>query len=60
MKDWFCQWVVACLPVRVLYWACVRVSAHATVGAEGRYGGIEVPALSCLTALERLRRDFGL
>ena len=40
------------LPRRLVYWAALRLMAHAT---QGRYGNTVVPELTAMDALERWR-----
>lgn len=45
-------WLAWHLPRSLVYWAAVRVVAHATTG---RYGNEVVPAVVCVDALQRWR-----
>lgn len=42
--------IVARLPRRIVYWASIRVMAHAT---QGRWSSQEVPSLYAMDALKR-------
>lgn len=51
MKDKLAQFIVwHLLPKSVIYWASIRLMAHATTG---EYGNTETPALLAVDALKR-------
>lgn len=47
-------WIAWKLPRGVIYWAAIRLVAHAT---KGQWSGVEVPALNAMDALERWGGD---
>jgi hypothetical protein len=44
------MWLAWALPRRAVYWAAIRVIAHAT---QGKWGSTEVPTLTAMDALRR-------
>lgn len=48
------MWIVWKLPIWMIYWAAIRLIAHATAG---KWGGTVVPELTAMDALERWRID---
>lgn len=47
-------WIVYCLPRWLIYWAGIRLIAHAT---QGKYGNQVVPRLTAMDALKRWGND---
>jgi len=50
MIDKFYYWLAWALPRRVVYYAFIRVAAHASVG---KFGSVIVSELTCFQAMER-------
>jgi hypothetical protein len=48
------KWIAWRLPKRLVYWAAVRLVAHAT---QGVYGNTVVPDLTAMEALRRWQDD---
>ena len=49
-REKFIRWIVWKLPSDIVYWAAIRLVAHAT---QGRYSSTIVPELSAMDALKR-------
>lgn len=56
-KDKIAHWVARHLPKRIVMWAFIVVTSHATTG---EYDKTIVPNLSAMEALDRYSRDFKL
>ena len=53
----FWYWFVDRLPVKVVYFCCLKVMVYATMG---KYENTEVPRLSGMEAIKRYAKDHGL
>lgn len=54
MTERICRWIANRLPARVVYFAAIRLMAHATTGA---YSKQIVPELYAVDALQRWEQD---
>lgn len=48
MKDKIAQWIAWKLPKRIVYWAYLRVTAHATTGEHGHEFVEEITIMDAL------------
>ena len=51
----FAEWLAWKLPRKVVYWAAIRLMAHAT---QGQYSSTIVPELTVMDALQRWGGEF--
>jgi hypothetical protein len=54
MREKLARWIAWHLPKCIVYWAAVRLLAHATAG---KYSETSVPDLSAMDALRRWKED---
>lgn len=52
-KDNFYLWLVGLLPRNIVYWAAIRLAAHATTGQFGNEGPDDVSVIEALRRWEK-------